>query len=99
MDTIYFQKWFLHGDIRNKMREGFSVNRFVGVPNYIASFLISLISAYLCWHINENSHVMYRVMSCIFAFTFSGVYLVYYYMMHYRRNEGIESGDIRKIFS
>jgi hypothetical protein len=70
----------------NETIEGFSVGSMVGIPGFLASFIISVFTCYLCWNNNKNTNIVLRIIYCIIAFTFSGIYLLYYYLLYY--NDG-----------
>jgi hypothetical protein len=85
--------WIYNNVIKNKILnsdktiETFSVNKMVGIPGFLASFIISVFTCYLCWKNNENTNITLRIIYCIIAFIFSGIYLLYYYFMYYNPNE------------
>jgi hypothetical protein len=70
-----------------KLSEGFSVNSMIGTPGMVASVLVSIFSAYLCWNNNPNVNTVQRVIYTVLAFLFSGIYLVYYLFMHLDRSK------------
>lgn len=65
------------------LREGFSASSVVGIPGYFASFLVSLFTGYLSWKQNENASLSLRIFYTLIAFTFSGIYLIYYFLKKY----------------
>ena len=48
----------------------------------IVSFIISIGAAYIALTCNENSTPATRFIVTIFAFLFSGIYLIYYFIVH-----------------
>jgi hypothetical protein len=73
----------------NNIFEGFSINKIVGVPGFLASFLVSLVTAYLCWNVNKDTKLPLKIFYSILAFTFSGIYLIYYFLMYFTKNKNI----------
>lgn len=71
--------------------EGFSVKDFVGVPGLLASFLISVFASFLCWNVNADTELPLKIFYSIIAFSFSGIYLLYYLFMHYSKSKGYNS--------
>jgi uncharacterized protein YybS (DUF2232 family) len=54
----------------------------VPVTWIIAAFIISFGSAYLAFKCNSNESPASRTLYTLFGFFFSGVYLIYYFIVH-----------------
>ena len=54
----------------------------VNIINHIFSLAISLSTAYLAYQCNARSGIIQRIVVTIFAFIFSGIYLIYYLLAH-----------------
>lgn len=83
MDYFIYKNILARYENKDAVVEAFSVNKMVGIPGFLASFIISVFTCYLCWSNNPNTNILLRVIYCLFAFTFSGIYLLYYYFMYY----------------
>lgn len=82
MDVIYLYNYI--NTKNNKLKEGFSIKDISFVPNKVAILLISFFAMYLCWDVNDETNVFIKIFYCIFAFIFSGIYLIYYYFVHFK---------------
>lgn len=61
----------------------------------ILSFLIAFITAYIAYQCNRKENLLARLLISLFAFTFSGIYLIYYlfvYIILGRKCHGMDSG-------
>lgn len=87
MDIFFFNHYAFAKKKAKGVVEGFSSNSLIGTPGLVASFLVSLFSAYLCWQQNQSTDTIQRVIYCILAFLFSGIYLIYYFFMHFDRQQ------------
>jgi hypothetical protein len=88
MDIFFFNHYAFARKKAKGIVEGFSSNSLIGTPGLVASFLVSVFSAYLCWQQNQGStNTFQRVIYCILAFLFSGIYLIYYFFMHFDRQQ------------
>lgn len=83
MDIILIQK-FVSNNQSNNIKEGFSIKNITGVPNKVATLIISFIAAYLCWNVNQDTNIIIKIIYCLFAAIFSGIYLIYFYFVHFR---------------
>jgi hypothetical protein len=86
MDIFLFNN-LINPSKKEKLKEGFSIKDISFVPNKVAIILISFVSIYLCWNANEDTNFFVKIIYCIFAFIFSGIYLIYYYFMHFRESQ------------
>lgn len=68
--SIYFNN--------KKIKEGFSVNDYIGVQHSMAPFLVSIFAVYLCYERNINEPRYLTYFYCLIAFIFSGLYIFYY---------------------
>lgn len=82
MDILLIQRFINNNN--NNIKEGFSVKNIVGVPNKVATLIISFVAAYLCWSVNQDTNIIIRIIYCVFAAIFSGIYLIYFYFVHFR---------------
>lgn len=48
----------------------------------ILSFIISLSTAYLAYQCNKKNGIIIKIVMSVFAFLFSGIYLIYYLFAH-----------------
>lgn len=83
---ILYKCQYIMNEYRTK--EGFStdwIKSIVGVPSFLASFLVSVYAMILCWNINTHTQLILKILYCIFAFIFSGIYIIYYYIMYYNK--------------
>jgi uncharacterized protein YacL len=56
-----------------------SPNRILGI---IVSLIIAIAAAYLAYECNAYESMPMRIFSTIIAFTFSGIYLIYYFIRY-----------------
>jgi len=65
------------------IKEGFSVRNVVGVQQSIAPFIVSVVATYLCYLRNIEQPKYLRILYCILAFVFSGIYILYYFISNF----------------
>lgn len=64
--------------------ESFSNNDVYSIPIswIILSLIISICTAYVAYNCNKKDTPATRFIATIFAFLFSGIYLIYYFIYH-----------------
>ena len=60
----------------------------------IITFIISIATAYLAYQCNKKTGLIIRILSTIFAFFFSGLYLIYYLFAHVLFGKGCDTTPI-----
>ncbi len=98
----------MQGSLESQSMEKFENNK--GNPNFvegdihripaswiILSILIGIGTAYLAYSCNLNETPATRLIVTLFAFFFSGIYLVYYFIIYILLNKKCNGKDISEI--
>jgi uncharacterized membrane protein len=86
----------MFGNIEN-FKDGFNEGPSIPVTWIIMAFIISLGTAYIAYNCNEYEKPATRALSTIIAFFFSGIYLIYYFIVHVLFDRKCSSTGINNI--